>query len=114
MAQYDDDYWRFAKERDTLKKNVEILLTKFPECRNSYKLLLFYYWHYVDRMISILPRQLEGSLTSPESITRTYRQVIKQNPRLAPTPKTQRARDEQLERMSAFYREEAREEHLRR
>ena len=109
-----DDYFRFAKERETMKKNVQDLLEQFPECRNSYSLLLFYYWHYVDRMISVLPQQLTGKLSSPESINRTFRQVVRDNPGLAPTPKTQRERDKQLERMAKYYREEARKEHLKR
>jgi len=109
-----DDYFRFAKERETMQKNVEDLLERFPELRNSYQMLVNFYWYYIDGLHRWIPREVLRDLTSPESITRTYRQVIKQNPRLAPTPKTQRARDEQLERMSKFYREEAREEHLRR
>ena len=113
MTTYDDDYWRFAKERDTVYDNVKTLLEQYPETREDYRMLLFYYWHFVDRMISVLPKQLTGKLSSPESITRTFRQVIHDNPRLAPTPKTQKARDKQLDRMSQYYREEARKEHLR-
>ena len=109
-----DDYFRFAKERETMKKNVQDLLEQFPQTREDYRILLFYYWHYVDRMISVLPQQLTGKLSSPESINRTFRQVKFEHPELAPTPKTQRERDKQLERMSRFYREEARKEHLKR
>jgi len=107
----NEDYFRFAKERETMKDNVKALLERFPDCRDSYKLLLFYYWHYVDGMISVLPSQLTEKLSSPESITRTYRQVIREHPALAPTPKTARARDAQLDRMSRYYREQAAEEH---
>jgi len=107
-----DDYFRFAKQRETLQKNVQDLLERFPECRESYSLLTNYFWYYIDGLHRWIPREVLRDLTSPESITRTYRQIIRENPRLAPTPKTQRARDEQLERMSAYHREKAREEHV--
>ncbi len=99
----NEDYFRFAKERDTMKDNVKSLLTRFPQCRESYKLLLFYYWHYIDGMISVLPSQLTGKLSSPESITRTFRAVVSDNPRLQPTAKTKKQRDTQLERYRKYY-----------
>lgn len=99
----NDDYWRFAKERDTMKENVKALLTRFPQCRESYKLLLFFYWHYIDGMISVLPSQLTDKLSSPESITRTFRKVVAENPRLQPTAKTRQQRDVQLERFRRYY-----------
>ena len=108
-----DDYFRFAKQRETLQKNIQDLLERFPDCREHYSSLVNFYWYYIDGLHRWIPREVLRDLTSPESITRTYRQVIKEIPRLAPTPKTQRARDEQLERMSKYYREEARKEHLR-
>ena len=110
----NEDYFRFAKDRDTMIDNVKALLTRFPQCREDYKILLFYYWHYIDGMISVLPEQLTDKLSSPESITRTFRQVISDNPRLAPTPRTMLERDRQLDRTSRYYREEARKQHLRR
>ena len=99
----NEDYFRFAKERDTMKDNVKALLERFPQCRESYKLLLFYYWHYIDGMISVLPSQLTGKLSSPESITRTFRKVVSDNPRLQPTAKTKKQRDQQLRRYAKYY-----------
>jgi hypothetical protein len=99
----DDDYWKFAKERDTMKENVKALLIRFPQCRESYKLLLFYYWHYIDGMISVLPSQLTNKLSSPEAITRTFRRVVANDPTLQPTAKTTQQRDIQLERFRRYY-----------
>lgn len=107
----DDDYWRFAKERETIQGNVEALLRQFPKTRSDYRILLFYYWHYVDRMISIIPTQITAKMTSPESITRAFRKVVVDNPSLGPTPKTQRERDIHLERMRRYHAAEAREKH---
>ena len=102
----NDDYWRFAKERDTMKENVKALLIRFLECRENYKLLLFYYWHYIDGMISVLPSQLTNKLSSPESITRTFRRVVTENPSLQPTAKTMQQREVQFGRYHRYYREE--------
>ena len=99
----NEDYFRFSKERDTMKENVKALLIRFPQCRESYKLLLFFYWHYIDGMISVLPSQLTGKLSSPESITRTFRAVVSDNPSLQPTAKTKKQRDVQLERYRKYY-----------
>ncbi len=106
----DDDYFRFAKERDTMQENVKALLIRFPQCRESYKLLLFYYWHYIDGMISVLPSQLTNKLSSPESITRTFRKVVADYPSLQPSAKTSRERDIQLERYREYFSKRPEEE----
>ena len=99
----NEDYFRFAKQRETLQANVKAILERFPECRDNYALLTNYYWYYVDGLHRWIPKEVLKDLTSPESITRSYRKVVSDNPRLQPSAKTRRERDEQLERYRRYY-----------
>jgi len=100
----NEDYFRFAKERDTLQANVKALLERFPESRDSYQILVNFFWYYVDGLHRFIPREVLKDLTSPESITRAYRKVVTDNPSLQPSAKTRLQRDQQLERHSRYYR----------
>ena len=99
----NEDYFRFAKERDTLHENVKALLERFPESRESYQILVNFYWYYVDGLHRFIPREVLKDLTSPEAITRTFRKVISDNPHLHPTAKTRKQREEQLSRYARYY-----------
>lgn len=99
----NDDYFRFAKERETLHNNVKALLERFPDSRDSYQVLVNFYWYYIDGLHRFIPREVLKDLTSPESITRAYRKVVTQHPHLQPSAKTRRQRDEQLERYRRYY-----------
>lgn len=100
----NEDYFRFAKERDTLHENVKALLTRFPECRDNYAYLVNFFWYYVDGLHRFIPREVLKDLTSPESITRAYRKIVENNPHLQPSPETRRQRDAQLSRYARYYR----------
>ena len=99
----DDDYFRFAKERETVHNNVKTILEKFPACRDNYSLLVNYYWYYIDRLHRWIPKEVLKDLTSPESVTRAYRKVIGKHRHLGPTTITRRRRDAELERYRNFY-----------
>jgi len=99
----NDDYFRFAKERDTLQANVKALLERFPDSRDSYQVLVNFYWYYIDGLHRFIPREVLKDLTSPESITRAYRKVVLDNPSLQPHAKTRLQRDQQLDRYRRYY-----------
>ena len=52
----NEDYFRFAKERDTVHANVKAILERFPECREDYRFLVNYYWYYIDKLNRFIPR----------------------------------------------------------
>ena len=99
----DNDYFRFAKQRETIQANVKAILERFPECREDYRFLVNYYWYYVDGLHRFIPKEVLRSLTTPESITRSYRKVVTLNPNLQPSAKTRKQRDVQLSRYARYY-----------
>lgn len=79
------------KKRKTVRKYVEIILSKFPETRNCDKLLTLKYWQHVDGLpmkdensVSAFKNAFLESSTSMESIRRA-RQLIQEEGKLLPT-----------------------------
>ena len=99
----NEDYFRFAKERDTIQANVKAILERFPECREDYRFLVNYYWYYIDKLNRFIPKEVLRELTPPESVTRAYRKVVSLNLSLQPSAKTRHQRDIQLERYRKYY-----------
>ena len=93
----------FTKEHNTIYQNVLWLIKKYPETRENYAVLVAYYHYYVNNLQRWMPLQVLQGLTSPESITRSFRKVLEHNPSLQPSAKTRKQRDEQVERYRRHY-----------
>ena len=75
-----------AEEQMTLRDFVRKLIHKHPSARNDYRLLVTYAWFYQTGNHSFTqfsPRQLK-LMSSPESITRAFRALIRDEPELGP------------------------------
>lgn len=103
-------YDYFVKEHNTIYDNILWLIREHPVTRENYAVLVAYYHFYVDNLQRWVPLKVLRGLTSPESITRSFRKVVEQHPDLAPTPKTVKQRDAQLRRYARYYSSKREEE----
>jgi hypothetical protein len=75
---------RVAVKQHERERQVEQVVKKHPECLDSYRNLLIWYWHDVDGALKYDPATATFSLatwnisrlSSPEAITRALRRLI--------------------------------------
>jgi len=68
----------FAEEQDTIRAKVIALCREHPEAKRDYRILLQYYWYYVDELKKYVPIDVLSKITQPESICRAFRKGVEE------------------------------------
>jgi hypothetical protein len=99
---------RVAVKQHERERQVEQVVKRHPECLDSYRNLLIWYWHDVDGALKYDPKTATFSLatyniyrlSSPEAISRALRRVIE-----AKVKETGTGQDKWRKREEEGYRE---------
>lgn len=62
-----------VKNRHNIRENLLNLVKMFPEVKDNYNMLLYYYWRIFDNAIT--PDEI-AKATPAESITRSFRKLV--------------------------------------
>lgn len=100
----------FAQRQRNRERQVEQVVKRHPECLDSYRNLIIWYWHDIDGALKYNPATATFSLTtwniyrlsSPEAITRAFRK-LRENKVTAINEEAEKWRDREEKRYHEAY-----------